>query len=282
MKVLFDIGGTKTRIALTESTDSFEDAIIYPTPEDYNQALNTFKTKVLEVLGDRQVSSLIGGVPASFNPEHTALVSGGPQIATWLNRTIIDDFSQLFGTPVHMANDAMMGGLAQAHFGPGKGYEIVVYLTVSTGVGGARIINGKIDANRHGFEPGFQIIDAESKSSEGKYNNRHLMSYIGGDFIEDTMGTKAENITDPVFWESAARILSVGINNACLFWSPDIVIVGGSIINDTTGISLELVRQKLSDSIQGLAAPPPIEHAVFGDEMGLWGALAYANAYGVE
>jgi glucokinase len=52
------------------------------------------------------------------------------------------------------------GGLGEAVFGAGKGREIVVYMTISTGVGGARIVGGKIDASAMGFEPGHQIIDA--------------------------------------------------------------------------------------------------------------------------
>ena len=64
-------------------------------------------------------------------------------------------------TDGYLANDSDLDGLGEATVGAGKGFNIVAYITVSTGIGGVRIVGGKIDVSTYGFEPGHQIIDAD-------------------------------------------------------------------------------------------------------------------------
>src|SRR6185436_9338463 len=55
------------------------------------------------------------------------------------------ELNKLFNCPVYLENDAALCGLGEASVGAGQGSKIMVYLTISTGVGGARIVGGKID-----------------------------------------------------------------------------------------------------------------------------------------
>ena len=66
-----------------------------------------------------------------------------------------------------IANDTAVVGLGEAHRGAGIGYNIVTYITVSTGVGGTRIVDGRIDRRIYGFEPGHQTIDIDNSVWEG-------------------------------------------------------------------------------------------------------------------
>lgn len=63
--------------------------------------------------------------------------------------------------PVYLDNDVNAAGLAEAVLGAGKEYPIVYYVTISTGIGGAAIINGKVLSGRYGYagEIGNIIID---------------------------------------------------------------------------------------------------------------------------
>jgi len=280
MYLLFDLGGTKTRCAVSKDGKSFEDVHIYKTPHEYKEGLELFTSIKAELIGDKTLKAVIGGVAASFDRKGEELVGGGRQIHNWLNKPIKKDLAKIFGAPIHIFNDTMMGGLAQSHFGPAQGKEISVYVTVSTGVGGARIVEGKIDTHAHGFEPGWQIIDAGNMLCNGWSEKGYLIDYIGGMGIEKNMGSKPEEIFDEAFWRSRAEFLAYGLHNIAVMWSPDIITIGGSIAKS---IPFDEIEKYYYENIKKVFPKehPLIAPAQFGDEMGLWGALGYIKMYKV-
>ena len=278
MYLLFDIGGTKTRITLSRDGETFEKPRIITTPTDYMEGINAFRTIKEELVGNENISIAAGSVSASFNREGTRLTGGGLQITDWLGKPIKQDMEQALGCSVYMVNDTMMGGLAQAHLGPGKNHGIVVYITVSTGIGGARIVDGKIDRNAFGFEPGQQIIDAGNALCHGWSKQGFLTDYISGMGIEKNEGRKPEDIHDEAFWRSRADFLAIGLYNITTMWSPDIIAVGGSIMKS---ISFEYLEEKYRDVLKNTFPneQPLLAPAEFGDEMGLYGALVFIKEY---
>ena len=52
--------------------------------------------------------------------------------------------------PAYVDNDANVAGLAEALVGAGKGLPVVYYVTISTGIGGALIVDGKVVSGKHG------------------------------------------------------------------------------------------------------------------------------------
>jgi predicted NBD/HSP70 family sugar kinase len=148
-------------------------------------------------------------------------------------------------------------------------------MTVSTGVGGVRIVDGEIDKSAMGFEPGHQIIDADGTlCPECKSVPGYLERYVSGSAIEMRHGKKAYEIDDPGVWDEAARFLAYGLNNTIVHWSPDVVILGGSV---TGKIPLDKVRVYLADILKIFPEPPLIRKAVLGDFGGLYGALHFLN-----
>ncbi len=278
MYLLFDIGGTKTRITLSRDGETFEKPRIITTPTDYMEGINDFRQINQQTIENEKNIIAAGIVSASFNREGTRLTGGGLQITDWLGKPIKQDMEQALGCSVYMVNDTMMGGLAQAHLGPGKNHGIVVYITVSTGIGGARIVDGKIDRNAFGFEPGQQIIDAGNALCHGWSKQGFLTDYISGMGIEKNEGRKPEDIHDEAFWRSRADFLAIGLYNITTMWSPDIIAVGGSIMKS---ISFEYLEEKYRDVLKNTFPneQPLLAPAEFGDEMGLYGALVFIKEY---
>ena len=278
MYLLFDIGGTKTRFAISRDGETFEEPLIVSTPTNYKDGIALFSDVKKELIGEEKLIISAGSVAASFNREGSELTGGGSQIRDWLGKTIKYDMEHALDCPVYMVNDTMMGGLAQAHLGPGIGHSIVVYVTVSTGVGGARIVDGKIDRNSFGFEPGRQIIDAGNALCKGWSKQGFLIDYISGRAIEKNEGRKAEDIDDEEFWKSRADFLALGLYNITTMWSPDIIVVGGSIMKS---IPFEYLEEKYKDVLKNTfpKEQPSLEKAEFGDEMGLYGALIFVKEY---
>lgn len=270
MYLLFDIGGTKMRIAFSGDGRDFGEPMVIPTPEDFDEGMKLFKHAALELSGGKKIRAAAGGIAGPLDRDKTKLVNS-PHIPGWIRKPLKEEFQNILGAPVFLENDAAMVGLGEAVKGTGKGKRIVVYMTVSTGVGGARIIDGEIDASAVGFEPGHQIIDADGTlCPECKSIPGYLERYISGSAIEMRYGKKASEINDPAVWDEVARFLAYGLNNTIVHWSPDMVILGGSVINK---IPMDKVRSSLAEILKIFPEPPLIENAVLGDFGGLYGAL---------
>jgi predicted NBD/HSP70 family sugar kinase len=282
MYLLFDIGGTRTRMALSEDGKNISgEKIAFETPQNYAEGLKTFAKKAHELLKDTPtLKAVVGGIAASFNKEGTQIIGGGPQIKDWLQKPLKSDLEGISNAKVYIVNDTMMGGLAQSYFGPAKGYPISVYVTISTSVGGARIVDGRIDRNSLGFEPGWQIIDGGNALSKGWSEHGYLADYVGGMGILRNERKKPQDINDTLFWESRADLLAIGLYNMTVMLSPDIITLGGPMMRNIPFGRLERKYRELLNKVFPIEQPV-LKMAEFGDDMGLYGALAYIQTYGV-
>lgn len=268
MYLVFDVGGTKTRIALSLDGKTLGEIKIIPTVKDFNEAINIFKQAGDELSGGQKIESVCGGVAGPLDKDRTMLVSS-PHVGDWVNKPLKSELEKAFNCPVNLENDADLAALGEAEFGSGMGKKIVAYLTISTGVGGGRVVDGKIDENALGFEPGHQIIvpDGNPCACGGK---GHLESYVSGSGLLKTHGVKAEEIKDQSVWDEVAKYLAVGLNNVTVFWSPDVIVLGGSVMQS---ISLETVKSNFREVLTIFPTAPEIVLSKNGDSAGLYGAL---------
>jgi glucokinase len=270
--ILFDIGGTKMRVAFSSDGKGFGEPKVIPTPKEFEEGIEQFRKVAIELSGGKAIKAAAGGIAGPLDREKARLVKS-PHVSGWVGKPLKEELRKILNAPVYLENDAAMAGLGEAAYGGGKGKRIVVYITVSTGVGGVRIVDGEIDKSAMGFEPGHQIIDAGgSLCPECKSVPGYLERYVSGTAIETRQGKKAYEIDDPAVWDEAARFLAYGLNNAIVHWSPDMVILGGSVMQK---IPLDKVRLYLSDILKIFPEPPLIKKAVLGDFVGLYGALQF-------
>jgi len=266
MIILFDIGGTKTRIATSVDGQTFGEPTIFSTPADYDEAMSTISSRALDLAGGQRIEKVCGGIRAY--ERHTGRMRAHPTFPLWTGQDIRASLERAFQTELYIENDSALAALGEASDGAGKGHKIVAYLTVSTGVGGARVVNGHIDENSYGFEPGHQIIDGV----------RTLEGLVSGTAVEKKYKCSPKEIGDPAIWQELARLLALGINNTVVHWSPDVVILGGSMLNEI-GIPIAAVRDQVSSLLTVFGAPPPIEHSALGDLGGLHGALTLSRLH---
>ena len=271
MYILFDIGGTKTRIAATLDGQKFSEPAIFETPAAYSDGLKLLKKEIVRLSDGNKLEGLYGGIAGVITPGNCKLISS-PNLLGWVDSCIKDDLENEFRCSVTVVNDSAIVALGEAHFGAGKGKEIVAYITVSTGVGGARIVDGKIDRAAVGFEPGHQIIDIDG-SLEFRPGEKELERLISGKAVEEITGKKAYEIEDIAFWDERAQMLAAGIANTILYWSPHIVVLGGSMMNKI-GLSTERVKEYLPNYLKIFPEIPSIVKSELGDLGGIYGALA--------
>lgn len=277
MYLLFDIGGTKTRIAFSADGKGFGRPKVIQTPGDFKEGLRLLGKEAAELSKGRKIRAAAGGIAGPLDRKKTRLVNS-PHLSGWIGKPLKKEIGRILDTPVYLENDAAMAGLGEATSGPGKKKRIVVYMTISTGVGGVRIVDGEIDKGAIGFEPGHQIIDADGTlCPECKSVPGYLERYVSGSAIEMRYKKRPYEITDPRVWKEAARFLAYGLNNTIVHWSPDIVILGGSVVEK---IPLDEVRRHLKKSLKIFPEPPMIRKSTLGDFGGLYGALHFLNSLG--
>lgn len=104
-------------------------------------------------------------------------------------RRLVED---RFGIPTFLGNDADLAGLAESIRGAGRGVDVMVYLTVSTGVGGGMIINGKpLVGGGMGGEVGHMVINPDGPLC-GCGKPGHVESYSSGTGMANTARRRIE------------------------------------------------------------------------------------------
>lgn len=267
--ILFDIGGSKSRVAISADGERIAKKEIFDTPDDFNEGIERIVAAIKGLIGSSKIGAVAGGLPGPLDRDRTMSINP-PNLPAWKNMPFKAKLTEKLGIDnIYLVNDAAAAGIGEALYGAGQGYDIVAYLTISTGIGGARIINGNIDVNSLGFEPGHQIIDISS--------GLDLEETISGSAIEKRYGKKAEDIHDKAIWEEIERTLAVGLNNTIVHWSPDIVVLGGSMIDSIDIIKL---REYTAKYCRIFPTIPPIVKRALGDDTGLYGAMGYLKKMG--
>lgn len=268
MYFLFDIGGTNTRIAVSSDGENLTKTKIIPTPQDFDQGIQTLKQAGKELSNGEKIIGVAGGIAGPLDKGKNGLAKSS-HLTAWVQKPLKVELERVFGCQAFLENDTAIEGLGEASFGVGRGKDIIAYITVGTGVGGVRIVGGSIDKNSLGFEPGHQIIipDGNPCACGGK---GHLEAYIAGSYLEGIYHQKGEDITDPSIWDQISRYLAIGLTSTVVYWSPDLIILGGGV---SKSLPLEKVRNYLKEFLTVFPQAPEVVLATLGHDAGLYGAL---------
>lgn len=268
MYLVFDIGATNTRLATSNDLDELENIVKIPTPENFEEGIKIFAEEAKKICANSKIKAIAGGIAGPMSKDKSA--SFPPNLPNWSGKPLQFEIEEAMDCKVYLENDAALAGLGEAVYGPGRGKRIVGYLTISTGVGGVKIIDGRIDPNNMGFEPGHQII-VPNGAPCGCGGLGHLESYVSGTGIQKIYGKNAEDIDDGKIWDEVLNNLAIGLNNVSVLWSPDLIILGGSVMNK---LPIDKLRNKFSENLKIFNSHPEIIRNGLGDEVGMYGAMA--------
>lgn len=270
MYLVFDIGGTNMRIGISSDGKTIQKSTLIPTPKDFDQGVQILKQNADELSGRQKIEAAAGGIAGPLDKEKAMLVASS-HLRGWINKPFKKELENLLKYPIYLENDTALEGLGEAIKGPGANRKIVAYIAIGTGVGGVKIENGKIDENAMGFEPGHQIIIADGLDCNcgGK---GHLETYVGGYYLQRKYHKRAEEIKDSTIWDEVFKYLAMGLYNTSVHWSPEIIILGGSV---TESLNLEKVTEYLVQFSTVFPKPPIVVRGSLGHKAGLYGALEY-------
>ena len=271
--VLFDIGGTKTRVAVSPDLKTLGAHTSFKTPFVFADGVKKI-VETINTLTEGKKPTAIGGGIRGLLEEDKSGIHNDSILSKWAGKSLVGELQKSFKVPVFLENDSAVAGLGEAVFGAGKGLEIIAYHTVSTGVGGVKIEDGDIDHASIGFEPGKQVLDID-RTILGDEIEPTLENLVSGTAIEQRFGMKPYEIPQSdIVWEELAEYLAQGLRNTVLYWSPDAIVLGGSMIIGDPKIKVDSIRKYTVESLNGFEPCPLITEAKLGDEAGLYGAMA--------
>ena len=221
------------------------------------------------------------------------------------NLPIVNLIEKETGVDTYLQNDANAAALGEKVFGAGKEADNLLFMTISTGVGGGIIINGDIYYGHTGNagEIGHTTVDPagpqcgcgnygclESFSSGTAIKNMAkkaiknsektlLKKLANSNKIDAEMVAKAASEGDQKaldIFENAGYYLGIGIANLVNIFNPELIILGGGVMNAKEYF---LDRAKKEFRKRALDAPADIvkiKEAVLEDEIGVKGAIAVA------
>jgi fructokinase len=270
--ILFDIGGTTTRVAISGDLEKLDKVESFKTPIKFEEGIQKM-VAVIKKLSGGNLIAIAGGIRGLLNEEKTG-IQNDSVLNSWADKSIVASLQKHYNVPVFIENDSALAGVGEAVFGAGKNLDIVAYHTIGDGVGGVKIENGKIDVSSIGFEPGQQILDID-RTILGDDITPTLENLVSSTAIAERFGVPAFEMpqTDMV-WDELAEYLAQGLRNTIMYWSPDVIVLGGSMIIGKPAISVDAVRKYTVESLNGFMESPYITMSELGEEAGLYGAMS--------
>jgi predicted NBD/HSP70 family sugar kinase len=184
-----------------------------------------------------------------------------------------------WGCPFHVDVDTNVAALGEYRWG-GISVKRFLYLTLSTGMGGGFLIDGKIYRGQDGAHPevGHQSIHFRCSNSQAVQcecgTPDCLEALVSGNGIRRIYGKPAEELNAEE-WEEIAYNLGQGLRNMAALYAPDLIRIGGGL---ALGGGENFIRsaKTVMEAYLKLVPPPQVELSRLGYDTALRGAIAIA------
>lgn len=263
-----DLGGSKILTAVTDSQGNMRSRDYRVTPAGKGLEaviqeilLSAGRTSDQAGIAIAELAAIGVGAPGISNPE-TGVIFTSPNLPGWHNVPLRDIIERKSGKKTFLINDANAAALGELYFGAGRGARNLIYITISTGIGGGIIINGELYTGAIGTagEVGHMTIDhngplcncgntgcweALASGSALAKEAKHRIEEGAKTSILDCASGSVENVTaqviqtaagygDPLAKELITRTgyyIGVGLANLINIFNPEVIVIGGGLSN---------------------------------------------------
>ncbi len=241
------------------------------------------------------------GISAPSPQAYTGYIRNAAAMPQWHDVPLAQIVSEALGNiPVYMENDGNLAALAEYHMGAARGASPAVYLTISTGIGGGVVLDGRLFTGHSGlaFEPGhvkypgpdgavYSLENFASGTAIARSASRRLAEnnepsllrnspFVTGKEVGEA-ARQGDSVALKVI-EEAGWWLGLGLVNVLLMYNPQVIVMGGSVSNLGN-----LIFDPARKAIQQYIIDPAYYHdailqpALLGDDVCLIGAASYAR-----
>ncbi len=307
-----DIGGTKVAAGVVDGQGTILEVIRQETPGRDARAVEEVITQLVQELGARHDVASVGIGAAGWMDLAGARVVFSPHLA-WRDEPLQENLQELLQRPVLVTNDADAAAWAESRFGAGRGHERLIMLTLGTGIGGALVIDGRVERGSFGMagEFGHQIImpgghrcECGNRGCWEQYASGNALGREGRELakkhspmaaglLKASKG-RAKDITGSMVTELALQgeataqelvaevgdWLGLGIANLAAALDPALFIIGGGL-SAAGDLMLEPARRAFSRNLtgRGYRQEAVITVAQLGPMAGLIGAADLSRTH---
>jgi glucokinase len=309
--VAIDLGATRVRACLGTRTGRIlrrkaRRMVVSESVRDYLEQISTIVAEVTRgVLPDKiQGFCLASPGPLDLKRGLIARTANLP----YRDVPVIASLREALGIDAYLVNDANAAALGEKEWGAGKGRSNIFYLTISTGIGGGAIVDGRLLIGKEGnaAEVGHITIDSLGRLTCGCGSRGHWEAYCSGTGIpalarlmrkELGEGGRASvsggklltrlrsaNAAD-VFTEAdrgdqfalrvvgeVGRLNAIGVANITDAYDPELVTIGGGVALNNPERIISPIRRMAGE--YAINRVPEVRITPLGDDAGLLGALA--------
>jgi glucokinase len=296
-----DVGGTKLAAGVVDASGAVrsfaaESTRAHEGPEQGLERLFELGRRAVAEAGlEWPAIGAVGiGAGGPLDSERGVLVAP-PHLPGWRDVPIVARAEEAFRLPVALENDATAAAAGEHRYGAGAGTRHMVYLTISTGVGGGVVIDGRLyrGATGNGGELGHVTVDWDGRRCRGCGRRGCLEAYVSGTSIAERarecgMGevtaadvAAAARAGDPLaveVWEETTSALACGLTSIVNLFEPEVVVLGGGVVGGTGEQLLGPVRERVRTGAMAPAgAAARIVQSALGQHVGVVGAAAIAH-----
>ncbi|MGJ4858666.1 ROK family protein [Labrys sp. La1] len=298
-----DLGGTQVRAALVDDTGTVLRRAATRTDVAGGPAavMAQFRSLIEEVTDDESLASLSGiGVCAPGPLDSlTGTFIHVPTLPGWEDFPLRDQLAATLGRPVVVEGDAIAACYGEWRFGAGRGLDHLLYVTVSTGIGGGVVSDGRLLHGRRGMTAHvghFRVAKDGPRCSCGAVGcfeafaagtaldrrAREAAVAHPGSLLARVPAPAAGSVVEAArqgdatalaLLDEEAAFLGEGFASLIHLYSPEKVVMGGGVAH-----GFDLMTEKIHQIIRTTALPSfrdvPVVKAALGDNAGLVGAAA--------
>jgi glucokinase len=301
--IAIDIGGTQLRAAVYHNESTTPIKVKRSPTRGMEEGVYERLTALIDSIWPNEpVDIICAAVPGPLNP-YTGIIIETPNIPAWKNYPLADLLSKKYKVPAYIGNDANMAVLGEWLYGAGKGHHNIVYITISTGIGGGVVCGDKLIEGVRGMATELGHITVLPDGPFCSCGVRgHLEAVASGPGIaryvceqiaagrKSSLGcgelnarqiSEAAQQGDELAVEAfrrAGEFIGHATADYLHMFNPSIVIFGGGV-----SLSGDLIMQPIRESMRRNVMDPAyldgleVTTAKLGDDAGLLGALAQAH-----
>ncbi|HEY4537151.1 MAG TPA: ROK family protein [Erysipelothrix sp.] len=234
--LVFDIGGTSVKYAVYHKNELLnQDAFL--TPSTWTEMKEALKSVLLKFSQDYEFEGVAISAPGSTNIEK-GVIEGVSAIDYLHHFPIREELEGLFNLPVSLENDANCAALAELWQGVAQGEENILFVVIGTGIGGAVIIDGKLQRGSHlfGGEFGLMLLEPNVSFSLNATPVHMAEKYCKRKGLASDAVSGEEVFalaqTDEIALEEVTRFydyLAQGLFNLQFITDPNMIVLGGGV-----------------------------------------------------
>jgi predicted NBD/HSP70 family sugar kinase len=273
-----DIGGTKLMAAAADAEGQLLRRARSATPLDLDAGLATLDAMVAEVAHGQSVAAIGAAIGGPIDVQR-GVVSPLHQ-PQWRAVPLKAIMEQRWGCPFFVDVDTNVAALGEYALG-GAPVARLLYLTLSTGMGGGFVVDGRIYRGARGGHPevGHQSINFHCAHPERVACECGapdcLEALVSGNAIRRIYGVPAEDLPAEA-WAEVAYNLGQGLRNLATIYLPDTIVLGGGVAVGGGDALLKQARRVMADHLR-LVPPPALRLSRLGYDTALLGAVELAR-----